>query len=350
MLNIAAAVLIFGIIILIHEFGHFLFAKLNGIGVIEFSIGMGPRLLSFTYGETRYSIKALPFGGSCMMLGEDENETDEKAFNNKSPLARISVIAAGPVFNFILAMLLGIIIVGNVGYDSPELSGVLEGYPAEAAGMQQGDVITRLNNRKVTIYRDINFYMMMNQGQTLNIEYERDGELKKTVIVPKYSEENGSYMIGIQVNGYRVPTKSIAETIKYGIHEVTFCVTSTFDSLKLLTSGRIKANEAVAGPVRMVTIIGDVVEESREYGIADLLLNLANMSMVLSASLGIMNLLPIPALDGGRLVFLIIEALRGKPLNREKEGMIHMAGMVVLMMLMVLVLFNDIFNLFKGNL
>ena len=146
MLNIIAAVLVFGLIVLVHEFGHFLLAKLNGIGVVEFSIGMGPRLLSWQGKETRYSVKILPFGGSCMMLGEDEKDTDPSAFNNKSVWARISVVFAGPAFNFILAFLFAVIIVLNIGYQKFEISEVTEGSPAAEAGLLPGDVITRVNS------------------------------------------------------------------------------------------------------------------------------------------------------------------------------------------------------------
>lgn len=353
MINIIAAFLVFGIIILIHEFGHFLFAKLNGIGVVEFSLGMGPRLLSVTKGETKYSLKLLPFGGSCMMLGEDENETDEKAFNNKSVWARISVIAAGPIFNFILALIFALIIVGYAGYDAPKLTGVSDGFPAQEAGMQPGDIITRMNGEKITVYRDISLYLMIHPGETLEIEYKRpvspdsqEMSTHKATIVPKYSEEYGTYMMGIQVSGQNQPAGSWLETLKYGIYEVKFCITSTIKSIGMMFGGQVKVDEAVAGPIRIVSMIGGVVEESSNYGWTSVILSLVNLSMILSASLGIMNLLPIPALDGGRLVFLLIEAIRGKPIDREKEGMVHMAGMVLLMLLMVFVLYNDIRSLF----
>ena len=158
-MSMAVAILVFGIIILIHEFGHFIVAKKCGIGVVEFSIGMGPRLCSFVKGETRYSVKALPFGGSCMMLGEDEDDANPKAFNNKPVWSRIAVIAAGPVFNFLLAFVLALAIVHVAGYDSAELTGVLDGFSAKEQGMQAGDVITRLNREKVRVYRDVTMYM-----------------------------------------------------------------------------------------------------------------------------------------------------------------------------------------------
>lgn len=350
-MSIVVAVLVFGLIILIHEFGHFIVAKKCGIGVIEFSIGMGPRLFSFTKGETRYSIKVMPFGGSCMMMGEDENDADPRAFNNKPVWSRIAVIAAGPVFNFVLAFLLALVIVSYVGYDAPVLTGVMDGFPAQEQGMQAGDVLTKVNGRKITIYRDLQMYLYMNPGKELDIEYKRPAEGSSaaekfsTHIVPKFSEENQSYMMGIETSPYREETKSLPETLKYSAYEVEYCIRTTIDSVGMLVRGKVGRDD-IAGPVRMVSVIDETVEETRGYGMAVTLLTLANLCLLLSANLGVMNLLPIPALDGGRLVFLVIELVRGKPMDKEKEGMVHMAGMVFLMGLMVFVLFNDISTLF----
>ena len=349
-MSILVAILVFGLIILIHEFGHFITAKKCGIGVVEFSIGMGPRLLSYVKGETRYSIKGFPFGGSCMMLGEDENASDPRAFNNKPVWSRIAVIAAGPVFNFILAFLLALVIVHTVGYDSPQLTGVLDGLPAKEQGMQAGDVITRLGGEPVVVYREVTMHMYMHPSEPVDVEFKRTLESGETTVhtvrlTPRYSEDYNSYMLGIQTSGYRVPVTGIKDTIKYGAYEVVYWVKTAVRSLGMLFRGQVGAQD-MAGPVRMVSIIDETVEETRQYGLETMLLSLANLCVLLSANLGVMNLLPIPALDGGRLAFLIVEALRGKPVDKEKEGMVHMAGMVLLMGLMVFVLFNDIVMLF----
>lgn len=356
MLNIIAAILVFGLIVLIHEFGHFLLAKLNGIGVVEFSIGMGPRLLSKVMGETRYSLKVLPFGGSCMMLGEDESQSDPRAFNNKSVLARISVIAAGPIFNFILAFFFALVIVWNIGHDAPVLTGVTEGYPAQEAGLMAGDKITKVNSRSVTANRDVSLYLMSHPGETVTLQIQRPegGVWKKDVsyekmsvtLTPRYNSEYGSYMVGVQFSGASVPVRDPVSLIRYGAYEVKYCIVSTFDSLRMLFTRQIKADEAVAGPVKIVTMVGETVEEGREAGGSAVWVILSYWMLILSSSLGIMNLLPIPALDGGRLVFLILELLRGKPIDQEKESMVHLAGMMVLMALMVVILFNDIRSLF----
>jgi len=346
LLNIVAAILLFGFIVFIHELGHFLFAKLNGICVVEFSIGMGPKLISFKKGETRYALKILPFGGSCMMLGEDESQADPRAFNNKPVLARIAVIAAGPIFNFILAFLFAMVIVSNVGHDSAVLQDVMDGYPAAEAGLQAGDKVVRIDNRKVTANRDISLYLFSHPGKSVELQYEREGSGRNTVTIqPKYAEEYGSYMVGLQFVPYEKVTSPI-KLMYYSAYEVKYCIVSTFDSLGMMFRQQVQVDEAVAGPVRIVTMVGETVGEGREAGASAVIMIISYWILILSASLGIMNLLPIPALDGGRLVFLILELLRGKPIDQQKEGMVHLAGMMLLMTLMVLILFNDIRNLF----
>ena len=349
-MSFVAAVLIFGIIIMIHEFGHFLFAKLNGIGVIEFSLGMGPRLYSFEKGGTRYSIKILPFGGSCMMLGEDENEADEHAFNNKSVWARISVVAAGPIFNFLLAFLLSMALIGATGYDTTQLNGVLDGYPAQAAGMQAGDVIRSINGRRVHSYRDINMYLFTHPQKQVEVTWSRTDPsgAKQTYsaeLAPAYSQENDQYMIGVQFDPAPRQVEHVGQLLLHGLYEVQYWIHYVFDTFYMMFHGLVSLND-ISGPVGIVTVIDSSVDEASSYGVSAVVLMLMQLTILLSANLGVMNLLPIPALDGGRLVFLIIEAVRGKPIDKEKEGMVHMAGMVVLLALMVLILFNDVRKLF----
>ncbi|MCB7064170.1 RIP metalloprotease RseP [Enterocloster citroniae] len=349
-MSLIIAVLMLGIIIMIHEFGHFLFAKLNGIGVIEFSLGMGPRLISFEKGGTRYSFKILPFGGSCMMLGEDENEADEHAFNNKSVWARISVVAAGPIFNFLLAFLLSMALIGATGYDTTQLNGVLDGYPAQAAGMQAGDVIQSINGRRVHSYRDINMYLFTHPQKQVEVTWSRTDPsgAKQTYsaeLAPAYSQENDQYMIGVQFDPAPRQVEHVGQLLLHGLYEVQYWIHYVFDTFYMMFHGLVSLND-ISGPVGIVTVIDSSVDEASSYGVSAVVLMLMQLTILLSANLGVMNLLPIPALDGGRLVFLIIEAVRGKPIDKEKEGMVHMAGMVVLLALMVLILFNDVRKLF----
>ncbi len=349
-MSLIAAVLIFGIIILIHEFGHFLFAKLNGIGVIEFSLGMGPRLCSFEKGGTRYSIKILPFGGSCMMLGEDEDNTDQSAFNNKSVWARISVVAAGPLFNFLLALILSMVLIGFTGYATATVMDVVDGYPAQEAGIRPGDVVTRINGRRIHTYKDANLYMLTHPGETVTVEYKRaDGaggvKTLASTIVPKFSGEGGIYLMGVNFDGVPKPVQSAGQLVVSSLYEVRYWIQYVFDTFYMMFHGQVSLND-VSGPVGIVSTIDSTVDEAVPYGATVVILMLANFCVLLSANLGVMNLLPIPALDGGRLVFLLIEAVRGKPIDKEKEGMVHMAGMMLLMALMIFVLFNDVRKLF----
>lgn len=343
-MSIVLAIVIFSLIILIHEAGHFLLAKRGGITVEEFSLGMGPRIISTVKGGTRYSWKLLPFGGSCMMLGEDDGTTEEGSFASKSVWTRISVILAGPVFNFILAFLLSLFIIGSIGVDTPTILGVTEGSPAESAGLKEGDTILKMNNRKIRVSREISNYVSFNQKKAVTLVYEREG-VEHTVEMEPMQSEDGRYLFGISVSGNARKKVNSWETIKYSAHEVVYWIDVTLQSLKMLFKGEVGIGD-MSGPVGVVTIIGDTYEQSAEEGGFIVWLNMLNISILLTANLGVMNLLPIPALDGGRLVFLIIEAIRGKRMDPEKEGMVHFVGLMALMVLMVVVMFNDVRKLF----
>lgn len=343
LVGIILSILAFSILIISHELGHFLLAKLNGIYVEEFSVGMGPTLLSWQGKETRYSLKVFPFGGSCMMMGEDENSSDERAFGNKGVLARISVLAAGPAFNFILSFILAVMVLGSMGIDEPVLSGVLNGYPAEEAGMQAGDRLVKLNSEKIHVYRDVILYLTIHAGEPLDVVYERDGELLQTEITPEFSDEYGTYMMGIEVSSERV-RKGPLETLGYGLNEVVYWIRYTLISLKMMISGQVAVQD-VSGPVGMVSTMTDMVEESSTSGLFYIFVNLANVCILLSANLGVLNLLPLPALDGGRLLFCLIELVRGKPVKQQFEAVVHAIGLMLLLGFSMLILFKDIWQL-----
>ncbi len=343
-MKIIVALLVFSVIIIIHELGHFLLAKKNGITVEEFSLGMGPRLLSFEAGGTRYSWKLLPFGGSCMMLGEDGEDESEGAFGSKSVGARIAVIAAGPLFNFLLGFVLAVFIVGNIGYDAPVIQGVTEGYPAQEAGLQAGDRIVRMNGKRIRLYRQFSNYAMFHEGEPVIFEYVRDGETRKTKVTPVLTDAGYKFGISGSVNYYRVKTNPL-QTLGYSAYEVYYWIDTTIQSLKMLLRGGVTIND-MSGPVGVVQVIGDTYEESQSEGALYVWLNLFNISILLTANLGVMNLLPLPALDGGRLVFLLIEAVRKKRVEPELEAKVHFAGLMLLMLLMIVVMFNDIRRIF----
>lgn len=430
-MSIILAFIVFSILVLFHEFGHFLLAKKNGIGVIEFSLGMGPRIVSFVKGETRYSWKWVPFGGSCMMADEyfmdmEDYEGDpSKSFNSKSVWARISVVAAGPIFNFILAFVFAILVISFGGIDIPHVASVEEGGIAAEAGLQEGDVIVKYNKNNISLSREISLeqyfepmsekpinlvvkrdnkkvdvqitpevrdvYMLgmfysttqtaveivedgamskagMKTGdkivsindtqitnggelsdyikdakigsETLNITYDRDGKLSTAEVIPTKQKQ---YDTGFGYSTAREEIKGI-NVIKYSAIEVGYNIENVFKSLKFLVTGKMTKDD-LSGPVGIVDIISTTVERGKEDGILTMLLSVVSLTILLSANLGVMNLLPIPAVDGGRLVFLFLEAVRGKPIAREKEGFVHMVGMILLMLLMVFVLYNDIMRI-----
>lgn len=344
-MNIIIAIIIFSIIIIFHELGHFLLAKANGIRVNEFSLGLGPTIIGFTKGETKYSIKLLPFGGACMMEGEDSESEDSRAFPNKSVWARMSVVFAGPFFNFIMAFVFATIIICCEGYDKPILENVIEGYAAEEAGLQAGDTILEINGRNIYFYKEVSAYSTFHAGEEIEITYLRDDNRYTTTLKPIYDEESERYLYGFMHSGKRVKG-NFFDSALHGIYEVRYWIYTTIESLKMLVTGGYSVNE-LSGPVGIVKTMGDVYEESvSNSGYYYAFLNMLNWVVLLSANLGVMNLLPLPAIDGGRLVFLIVEAIRRKKIPPEKEGYVHLIGIILLFALMIFIMFNDIRKLF----
>lgn len=344
-MGIVLAILLFSGIIIFHELGHFTLAKLNGIRVDEFSLGLGPTIIGKEIGGTKFSLKLLPFGGACMM-GEDEvDDMSEGSFNSKSVWARMSVIVAGPVFNFIMALVFSIIMVAWIGYDKPVVAGVTQGYSAMEQGIQKGDVITELNGKSIHLWKEISLFNLMNKDAgTVTVTYERDGKEYTAQIEPRQLEGDSFKMMGIQGTG-EYTKAGILESVKYGAYTLRYWVDYTFDCLKLLVTGQVGIKQ-MSGPVGIVNVVDGIYKESAPAGWQVVVLNLLNIAILLSANLGVMNLLPLPALDGGRLVFLIVEAVRRKRVPPEKEGMVHFAGFALLLVLMVVVMYNDIRNLF----
>lgn len=341
-------VLIFGAVVLSHEFGHFLLAKMNGIHVVEFSVGMGPTLLSFKRKETKYALRLLPIGGACMFEGEDglesENGGGEGSFTKASVWARIATVIAGPLFNFILAFIVAVIVVSLSPTDRPVLTGVTEGGAAEEVGLLAGDEIISINGEKTHLFREVSLLAMLNKGDDMEIVYERDGVKDTVILTPTYSEADGRYYMGVQGTVYE-QAKGLA-VFRDAWYEIRYSVNSTYKSLGMLLTGQFNRQD-VAGPVGIaVNVVGKTYDTAKDYGVKAVVLSMLNIVLLLSVNLGILNLLPIPALDGGRLVFLLIEVIRGKPIPPEKEGIVHFVGLVFFMVLMVVVLFNDLANIF----
>ncbi len=349
-MNIIFIILIFGIIISFHEFGHFIVAKLCGVGVTEFAIGMGPKIASFKKKETRYSLRLLPIGGFCMMVGEDEEVDAENSFSKKPVWMRMLVVLAGPVFNFILALVFSIVLIHFTGCDPAILHQVVEGSPAAEAGIEEGDKILAINGGRIYNYRELLIHMQLTGGkEPVELRMQKPDKSIYTVTVIPRKNVNGEYKIG--VSGGYVKSEGVMTDLKYAGLELRYWMKATVVSIKMLFTGGVKSGD-IMGPVGVGGAINDVIEEVKEESatkkeaVINVLLNLLNWCILLSVNLGIMNLLPIPALDGGRLLFLIVEAIRRKRIPQDKEAIVNMIGFVLLLCLMVVVFFNDIRNVF----
>lgn len=353
-INIISIIITFGLIVSVHEFGHFLFAKLSKIKVNEFAVGMGPKIAGWTKGDTDYSIRALPIGGYCMMEGMTEESDDKNAFNSKSIMARLMVCFAGPLFNFILAFLFSIVICHFTYIDQPILTNIMEGGAAEAAGFQVGDEIIKLDGDRIYNYREITLYGMLVSPETpVDITYLRDGEEHTVTLTRKLDEESGNYYFGFISNGRA--SKGLMDEMKYSVYEVRFQVKTVLYSLKMLVTGKV-SKDALMGPVGISSTMNTVIEEAKEetkeesawVQFMTVLMTVVNFACLLSANLGMMNLLPIPALDGGRILFILIEAVAGRPVPRDKEAIVTAVGVILLLLLTVFVFFNDLGNVIHG--
>ncbi len=341
-MNIIVAILIFGLIVLVHEYGHFIVAVKNGILVEEFAIGMGPKLAGIKRGDTLYSIRLLPFGGYCKMLGEDQEVDDKRSFSSQSVWARIAVVVAGPFFNFILAFVFAFIFTIIAGNQTTVIDSIVPDSPAQQAGLMPEDKIIKVNGHRLVSFKEMKFYISEAKGQVVTIQYSRDGVSNTINIVPMETED-GSWLIGISPKS--IDKGNIFQVIKASFLEMVFWIKMVFISLASLIAGNVSAKQ-LSGPVGIVGFISQGYKESVKNGLLSVIQTISFYIVLLSANLGIVNLLPIPALDGGRLVFLLIEAVRGKPINQKREGFVHFIGFVLLMVLMVFMVFNDARNWF----
>lgn len=317
----------FGFLIFIHELGHFLAAKRAGIGVVEFSLGMGPRIWKKQCKETLFSLKLFPIGGSCMMVGEDEDIEDERAFNKKSKRARIGVLAAGAGMNLVF----GVILVFIIQCFVPQFvtTRIEDVYLEEQTAFQAGDRIVRCDGYGVLNYTDLSLAINFIDSDTFDATVIRDGERVKLTDIPIIDTDEGK-RIGIS---FGVEDMTIGSVFTQTATESLSIVRSVWKSLAFLVTGRVGVGE-LTGPVGITAMIGDTVK----YGALPVL----NLVALIAINLGVMNLLPLPALDGGRILFILIEAVMGRPIPPEKEGIVHLVGFGLLMLLTVFVFINDI--------
>lgn len=346
-MGIFVAIIVLGLLIFIHELGHFTMAKLNKIKVHEFAMGLGPTLFGKEFKGTKFSIKALPLGGACIMGEDDREDTEEGSFNSKSVWARMSVILGGAFFNLMTALILCIIIVGSLGYQPPIIADVTPGYSAYDEGMQAGDVITRLDGKRIFLWDELTMHLLMNPDRAIDVTFTREGVPHQVTLEPRQLAEDARPRIGVVSTGERVQP-GVFGTIQYGALTMRYWVNYAIDSVRMLVTGRIGLDQ-LTGPVGLVNEVGNTFEQTTHYGARVVIFSMMGIAILLSVSFGVMNLLPLPALDGGRFIFLLLEAIRGgKRIPPEKEGLVHMVGFVLLIGLMLFIMFQDIVKLIPG--
>lgn len=335
-LYIVVSIIVLSILVMIHEFGHFIVAKLSGTKVNEFSIGLGPRLFMKKYGETEYSFRILLFGGYCALAGEDEKSNDRRAVTNQPWYTRLGIFAAGPLMNIVMTFILLIIVFYIVGSPVPTVSSVLNGYPAEKAGILPGDKIVMINNTKINDWDTLQNIINSNSGIKLRFTVERNNVILTKDIIPTYDKNASKPMIGI-VPQYK---RSLPLAFNMGVKQTIYFSKMIILSLYMLITGKVSANDLM-GPVGIVQAIGTEAKTG--------ILNLMTFAALISVNLGLFNLLPFPALDGGRILFVLIEKIRGRPVDPEKEGFVHYIGFILLMALMLFVTYRDLIriNVFK---
>ncbi|MBA1333895.1 MAG: hypothetical protein HPY66_0288 [Firmicutes bacterium] len=329
------SILIFGLLVVSHEFGHFIVAKKSGVLIEEFSIGMGPKIISWGRKETKYSLRAFPIGGYVKMLGEEEAAEGEGSYQNQPLRNRMGIIIAGPIMNFMLAIVLFSLIFFMIGTPTTTIGAVREGYPGQEAGLMPGDRIVEINGEPIETWEDLQAAISTSADKTLVVEAERGGSRLTFNIMPVEDAETGQKVIGITPSYRKNPVNALVTGAQRSFAIIGLMVTY----LAELVTGRASTSEIV-GAVGMIHLVSEAAKTG--------LLNLMFLAGLLSLNLGVINLLPIPALDGGKLVFLILEALRGKPVDLEKESLIHFIGFILLILLMIMVTYKDIirFNLF----
>ncbi len=338
-LYILLAIVILGVIIVCHEFGHFIVGRLCGIGVVEFSVGFGPKILGWKHKGTQFSLRAIPLGGFCKFVGEDESNSAPDAMNNASVWKRILTVFAGPAMNFVLAFLTGIVVLCMFSTADvyPEIRQVVDASAAQEAGLLPGDEITAVNGEAIAHNASGTQALReaVQTGETLALTVSRGGETLSIDVSPKAIQEDGAqaYQLGVT---FATHNYGFFEAIPASGRMMVGVTEQLFTTLKNLIFHGTGADE-MTGTVGTVVVISEVVQRDSSM--------IWDIIFLISLNLGIMNLLPIPALDGGRLVFLIVEAIRRKPVPPEKEGMVHLIGFALILILFVVLTWHDITNI-----
>ncbi len=334
-LSILIAIFSFGILIMIHELGHLIAAKKNDIKVTAFAVGMGPAIFKKQVGETEYSLRIIPLGGYCMMEGEEEASDDRRSFSKKAPWRRLIVISMGAIVNIVAGILLFTIISLNTGIQTLTIDTVSEGSAAEAAALQKGDTILSVEDRNYVLFESFATEVSNYAGETVTFTVLRDGEPLDVEIT--LGEEAPILGTTFQVAGIN-PLSALQNGVQKGF----WMVKTTFVEIGKMITGQ--AEVQLTGPVGITAYVSETITQSSSVRIA--VLNILSMMGMISLSIGLFNLLPLPALDGGKIVFILIEMIRRKPVPVEKENIVHLIGFVLLILLSIIVLYQDIVRIF----
>ncbi len=353
--SIIIALIVIGVLVIVHEFGHFIVAKLTGIHVEEFAVGMGKKLCSKQVGETEYSLHLLPLGGYCRMHGlTEEGEIDERSFFSKSIGVRLAVMAAGPFMNFLLAIVFIFGLSATSTLTEPIITEVAANSPAAEIGLQPGDEISRINGKKIHIYEEMQNIMFQNAEKPVDLEIKRGDSLYHFTLTPAFSEEYQRYLMGFTpkinvgmfaepVEGYEKAT--FRDTVHYSWYAMRYYVYTTAQGLLRVFTFNADKDE-YGGPISIIKMVGDSYEAGLAYSLKAAVQNVVYIAAVLSANLGVLNLFPIPSLDGGRILTLLIEAIRRKPLSMETEEKLQFMGFLFIMGFMAFVIYMDITKIF----
>jgi len=337
--TVAATIFVFGLLVLVHELGHFFTAKMVGMRVDEFGIGFGPKIVSYRHGETLYSLGMIPLGGFNKIAGMDpEEKQDEQSFYAKAIPARMLVIAAGSVMNFVLPILLFMIIFLSSGIDTPSsqpiVGNVFPDKPAAQAGLVVGDRIISVNENEITSWQEFVKIIQVNANNKLTLGYEHQGKLQTAIVIPEYDEKANRGIIGImpQLDKYH---PGVIEAVGLSFKQTYMVASNMVVGIAQMITGKVAAE--VAGPIGVAQMAGEVAQLG--------LMPLLQFAAFLSINLGLINLLPVPVLDGGHLVTLAVEGIRGKPLKPNQMQFIQMIGFALLIMLFLVATFKDISRL-----
>ena len=326
------AIILFCVMIFPHELGHYIAAKRLGVKVNEFAFGMGPVIWKKQKGETLHSIRLFPIGGFCSMEGEDEDSDEPRAFNNKKPWQKIIILAAGSFMNVLCAILIMSIVVGVLGFTTTTIDTVSEGSPAETAGIMAGDEITAIDGQPIEAWTDVSAAIASAEGGQIIMTVQRDGRTLEAAVIPEQTQD-GAYLIGITSRVSHNPFRAVAEGAKS-----TWNITvSMFQTLSQLFTGQLGA-DSLSGPVGMVQMVSQTTQYGWWY--------YGFLTALICINLAIINMLPLPALDGGRIIFVIISMITGRPVSQKVEGTVHFVGIMLLFGLMAYVTFNDITRIF----